>query len=108
MDMYALVEILGKQYKAEKGKTLTIDRLEKEKGEKVVFDSVLLLSDEGNIKIGSPFIKGTRVKATIEDHGKAKKVVIYKYKKRKNYRRKRGFRASFTKIKVDDITASGK
>jgi large subunit ribosomal protein L21 len=106
--MYALVEILGKQYKAEKGKPLTIDKLEKNKGDSVEFDTVLLVSDEGKINIGAPFLKGARVKATVTDQKKGKKIIIYKYKKRKNYRRKRGFRGQYTMIKVDDIIAAGK
>jgi large subunit ribosomal protein L21 len=101
--MYALVEILGKQYKAEKGKTLRVDKLENNLGDKVEFESILLLNDEGKIDIGAPYVKGARIKATVGDMVKGKKVVIYKYKKRKNYRRKRGFRGQYTKITVDDI-----
>ena len=106
--MYALVEILGKQYKAEKGKMLKINKLEKNKGDTIEFESILLLNNDGKINIGAPYLKGALVKATVEEHGKGKKVVIYKYKKRKNYRRKRGFRAQFTSIKVDDIITTGK
>ena len=108
MAMYALVEILGKQYKAEKGKTLVIDKLEKKEGDKIEFDSVLLVSDEGKIAVGSPYCKGTKIKATVGEHGKGKKVIVYKFKKRKDYRRKRGFRAHYTAIKIDDIVTSGR
>ncbi len=102
--MYALVEILGKQYKAEKGKTLTIDRMEKNQGDKVEFDSVLLLNKDGDVNIGAPYLKGASVKATVAGQVRGDKVVIYKYKKRKNYRRTRGFRGQYTTITVDDIT----
>jgi large subunit ribosomal protein L21 len=105
--MYALVEILGKQYKAEKGKTLTIDKLEKNQGDQVEFESILLVNDEGKINVGSPYLKGARVKATVGDQVKGKKVIIYKYKRRKSYRRKRGFRGQYTKITVDEIIGSG-
>ncbi len=101
--MYALVEILGKQYKAEKGKTLTVDRLEKNEGDKIDFDSVLLLNKDGAVDIGTPYLKGASVKATVAGQKKGDKVIIYKYKKRKNYRRKRGFRGQYTNITVDDI-----
>ncbi len=105
--MYALVEILGKQYKAEKGKTLKIDKLEKNQGDKVEFDTILMLSDDGKVNVGAPYLKGARIKATVGDQVKGKKVIIYKYKKRKSYRRKRGFRGQYTNITVDDIIAAG-
>jgi large subunit ribosomal protein L21 len=106
--MYALVEILGKQYKAEKGSTLKIDKIKKDKGEKIEFDSVLLLSDKKEVKVGTPYIKGATIKAQIEDHGKDEKILIYKYKRRKNYHRKRGHRAQFTTIRITDIVSMGK
>ena len=106
--MYALVEIKGKQYKAEKGTLLKIDKLNKNKGDKVEFDSVLLISDNGKIKIGTPFLKGAKVKAEIEDHGKDKKILVFKYKKRKRYRRTRGHRSQFTTIRVNNILTQGK
>jgi large subunit ribosomal protein L21 len=106
--MYALVEILGKQYKAEKGNILKIDKIKKDKGEKIEFDSVLLLSDKNEIKVGTPYIKGLKIKAQIEDHGKDKKIRMYKYKKRKNYHRRIGHRAQFTTIRITDIVGAGK
>ena len=105
--MYALVEILGKQYKAEKGKTLRIDKLEKNQGDKVEFDTILMVSDSGKVNVGTPYLKGARLTATVADQVKGKKVLIYKYKKRKSYRRKRGFRGQYTNITVDDIIAAG-
>ncbi len=101
--MYTLVEIKGKQYKAEKGSLLKVDKIEKNKGEELEFDSVLLVSDQDKIKIGKPYVKGVKVKAVVADHIKDKKIIIFKYKKRKNYRRKQGHRQQFTLIRVQEI-----
>jgi len=101
--MYALVDIKGKQYKAEKGGKLRIDRISKEAGDKVEFDSVLLYSDEDRIEVGTPFVKGIKVTATVEEHVSDKKVIVFKMKRRKGYRRKRGHRQHYTILKVDKI-----
>jgi large subunit ribosomal protein L21 len=101
--MYALVEILGKQYKVEKGSLLKIDHVAQEKGSVIEFPSVLMVSDGDKIKIGSPYLAGVTVKAVIEDHGKNRKVIIGKFKKKKNYRRKAGHREQFSLIKVEGI-----
>ncbi|MBA7564172.1 50S ribosomal protein L21 [subsurface metagenome] len=105
--MYTLVEIKGKQYRAEKGALLKIDRVDKEKGESLEFKSVLFVSDEKKVKIGTPYVKGVKVKAIVEEHGKNKKITIYKYKKRKNYRRKQGHRQQYSLIRVQDIQGLG-
>ncbi len=102
--MYTLVEIKGKQYKAEKGSLLKVDKIEKNKGEELEFDSVLLVSDQDKIKIGKPYVKGVKVKAIVVDHIKDKKIIIFKYKKRKSYRRKQGHRQQFTLIRVKEIS----
>ena len=104
--MYALVEIKGKQYKAEKGATLKIDRLSQVKGEPVDFDTVLLLRDEKTIKVGTPYVDGATVRTTVEEHGKDKKVLVYKFKRRKNYRRKQGHRQQYTLVRVEDIVGA--
>ena len=101
--MYALVEIKGKQYRVEQGSTLRVDKLENPKGDSVVFDSVLLVHDDGGVKIGTPYLDGVSVKTTVGEHGRDKKVMVYKYKRRKNYRRTRGHRQSFTTVTVDEI-----
>jgi large subunit ribosomal protein L21 len=106
--MYALVEIKGKQYKAEKGATLNVDKIKKEKGDKVEFKSVLLVSDKNDVKIGAPYVKGVKIQAQIEDHGKNKKIIVYKYKRRKDYHRKKGHRTQFTTIRITDIIDVGK
>ncbi len=104
--MYALVEILGKQYRAEKGEVIRVARMEGEKGAELEFDSVLLVSDDSDVKIGTPFVAGHKVKATIQEHGRAKKIVIFKYKKRKDYKKKQGHRQDFTVLRVSEIVGA--
>lgn len=104
--MYALVEIKGKQYKAEKGSVIRIDRMESEKGSSVEFDKVLMLSNDKGVKVGAPFLDGIKIQATVEDQIRDKKVVVFKYKKRKNYRRTHGHRQPYTVIKVNEITGA--
>ena len=104
--MYALVEIKGKQYKAEKGNTLKVDKLEGVKGDTVEFDTVLMVHNDDGVKVGTPYVDGAKVSSIVEEHGRDKKVVVYKYKKRKNYRRKQGHRQAFTMIKVEDIVGA--
>ena len=101
--MYALLDIGGKQYKAEQGSVLKIDRLKNDRGDRIEFDTVLLLSDEEEVKIGSPYLAGIKVKAIVEDHRRGGKLEVYKYKRRKGYRRKRGHRQDYTLIKVEEI-----
>jgi large subunit ribosomal protein L21 len=102
--MYALVEIKGKQYKAEKGSVLKVDRFDAEPGNELEFDSVLLVSDEKKVQVGQPYLKGVKVKAVVEEHGRNKKILVFKYKRRKNYRRTRGHRQHFSLLRVQDIS----
>lgn len=101
--MYALVEILGKQYKAEKDAILKIDKVDAENGSVLEFDSVLLLNNDGKVKVGTPYVKGVKISTTVEDHRKDKKVTIIKFKRRKGYRRKQGHRQNYTYVKVNEI-----
>lgn len=101
--MYALVQILGKQYKAEAGSRLKVDKLAKAEGEEVRFESVLLTSDAGKVNVGTPFVPGAAVKAVVEGHGKAKKILVVKFKRRKDYHKKTGHRQPFTVIRVEAI-----
>lgn len=101
--MYALVDIKGKQYKAEKGETLTVDKLDNETGDSLEFDTVLMVGGVDKVKVGTPYVKGVKVKATVEDQIKDKKVLVYKYKRRKGYHKKQGHRQRYSVIKVDDI-----
>ena len=101
--MYALVEIKGKQYKAEKGAVLRVDKFSNEAGEKVEFDSVLYLSGEGDPKVGAPYVEGAKVTAVVKDAFKDKKVKVFKFKRRKGYKRTQGHRQQYTLLQVEDI-----
>jgi len=101
--MYALVDILGKQYKVEPGSVIKIDHVVQEKGSAIDFPSVLMISDGDKAKIGSPYVAGVSVHAIVEDHGRDRKLVFGKYKKKKNYRRRYGHRREFSLIKVEAI-----
>ena len=102
--MYAMVEIQGKQYKAEQDALIRVDRITQETGEAVEFDSVLLLSSDKGVKVGSPFVKGATVKAVVEEHVRDRKVRVLKFKRRKNYSRLTGHRQSYSLIRVKEIT----
>ncbi len=104
--MYALVEIKGKQYRVENGSVLKVDKLEEAAGALVTFDSVLMVHDDAGVKVGTPYVDGVSVKTTVGEHGRGKKILVYKYKKRKNYRRTQGHRQSYTTVTVDEITSA--
>jgi large subunit ribosomal protein L21 len=103
--MYALVEFKGKQYKAEKGALLKVDKIDAEPGSNVDIDSVLLVSGEGEapVAVGAPYVPGAKVSATVESHGKDRKIIVFKYKPKKDYRRKQGHRQQYSIIKIADI-----
>ncbi len=100
--MYALVEIKGKQYKAEKGGLLQVDKIEGAAGDKLEFETVLMLSGD-DVKVGTPYVDGAKVMVTLEDQTKGKKVKIFKYKRRKNYSLRKGHRQKYTTVRVEDI-----
>jgi large subunit ribosomal protein L21 len=102
--MYALVEFKGRQYRAEKGSILRVDKIDAEPGSKLDIESVLLLSKDGSdVAIGAPYVAGAKVSAVVEGHEKGKKIIIFKYKPKKDYRRKTGHRQQYSIIKVEDI-----
>jgi large subunit ribosomal protein L21 len=101
--MYAIFRAQGKQFKAEKGKTLRLPRMAAEAGSKITFDEVLLASDGDRITAGTPTIKGASVKAEVVGEVKGEKIYVFKFKRRKNYRRKTGHRAKFTEIRITDV-----
>ncbi len=101
--MYAIFKALGKQFKAEKGKTLRIPLMDAEPGSKVTFDQVLLSSDGENIRAGTPTVSGASVEAEVVGMGKERKIYVFKFKRRKNYRRKTGHRQKFTEIRITDV-----
>ena len=101
--MYAIIRTGGKQFRAEPGKTLRIPSVAIEPGETISFEDVLLGADGDTVKIGTPGLSGASVSAEVVRHGKGEKIVIFKHKKRKNYRRKQGHRQKFTEVRVNEI-----
>jgi large subunit ribosomal protein L21 len=101
--MYAVVESGGKQYRVQEGETLRVEKLTGEVGQEVTFDSVLLYSDGEKIQIGQPVLAAAAVRGRIVAQGKAPKIIVFKYKRRKRFRRKQGHRQQFTAIKIDKI-----
>jgi len=103
--MYAIIETGGKQLKVEEGQTIYVEKLNAEAGETVTFDKVLFVGGTDDVKIGSPLVDGASVTAKVVEHGRGKKIVVFKLKKRKNYRRKQGHRQPYTKVTVEKINA---
>jgi large subunit ribosomal protein L21 len=101
--MYAIFRALGKQFRAEKGKHLRLPLMAAEPGSKVTFDEVLLSSDGTTIKAGTPLVKGAKVVAEVVGDGKEPKIYVFRFKRRKNYRRKTGHRQKFTEVKITDV-----
>jgi large subunit ribosomal protein L21 len=102
--MYALVEFMGKQYKTEKGALIKVDKIDAEPGTAINIDKVLLVSGD-SVKVGSPYVAGAKVSATVESHGKDSKIIVFKYKPKKDYRRKQGHRQQYSIIKIGEISA---
>lgn len=102
--MYAVVKSGGKQYKVQEGETLRVEKLPGEVGAEITFDDVLLFSDGENVQVGTPRLDNVTVKGTVVEQGQARKIIVFKYKRRKRYRRKQGHRQQFTAVKVDSIT----
>jgi large subunit ribosomal protein L21 len=107
--MYALIEFKGKQYKAEKDALLRVEKVNAEPGSSLNIDTVLLVSKEGaegvpdTVNVGTPYVSGVSVSATVESHGKGDKIIVFKYKPKKDYRRKQGHRQQYSVIKIGDI-----
>ena len=103
--MYAVVATGGKQYRVEKGQVLRVEKITGDVGSEVTFDNVLMFSDGENVNIGQPTLDNVKVSGHIVEQGKAKKVIVFKYKRRKRYRRKQGHRQQFTAVQIDAIEA---
>jgi len=103
--MYAIIEIAGKQYKVEKDTVFNVDRLKKAESS-ITIDKVLLYSNEGDIRVGNPYLNNVQVKAEVLGELKGNKVLGIKFKKRKNYTRTVGHRAIYSQLKISDVTAS--
>ncbi len=101
--MYAVIQTGGKQYKVTEGEILKVEKLDGVAGETLTIDKVLMIKDDNGTRIGSPTVQNARVVAEVIEQGRNKKIVVYKYKKRKNYRRKQGHRQAFTRIKIEKI-----
>lgn len=101
--MYAVFRTGGKQFRAEPGGRIRVPALEAEAGDSVTFDDVLLTSDGDEVKVGSPVVDGATVKAEVVGHGRGDKVIVFKRKRRKGFRRKQGHRQDYTEIRVDEI-----
>lgn len=101
--MYAVIETGGKQYRVQEGDIVRVEKLDVQEGEKVDLSKVLLISNEDGIVVGKPYIDGAKVEATVIEHGKDRKIVIFKYKPKKDYRKKQGHRQPYTKIKIEKI-----
>ncbi|HYC31396.1 MAG TPA: 50S ribosomal protein L21 [Gemmatimonadales bacterium] len=101
--MYAIFRAKGKQFRAEKGKTLRLPLLDAEAGSKVTFDEVLLSSDGQTIRTGAPLVSGAAVEAEVVREGKEPKIYVFKFKRRKNYRRKTGHRQRYTEVRITDL-----
>lgn len=102
--MYAVIQTGGKQYRVEEGQTIFVEKLDVAEGDVVTFDEVLFVGGD-NPKVGAPLVKGATVTAKVEKHGKGKKIVVFKYKPKKNYRKKRGHRQPYTRLVVEKINA---
>ncbi len=103
--MYAVIKTGGKQYRVIPGERLKVEKLEVEVGGTVTLDQILMVSDGTKTTIGSPIIKGATVKVTVLSHGRGDKVMIFKFRRRKHYRKTQGHRQSFTEIKIETIAA---
>ena len=103
--MYAVVATGGKQYRVQEGDTLRIEKIPGEVGAQVAFDRVLMVSDGDDVKIGQPVLENAVVNGTIVEQGKGRKILVFKYKRRKRYRRKQGHRQLFTAVKIGTIEA---
>jgi len=99
--MFAIIETGGKQYRVSVGEELYVEKLEAAPEAEVVFDKVLMLDE----KVGAPYVEGAKVTAVVEKHGKGKKIIVYKYKSKKNYHKKQGHRQPYTKVKITAINA---
>lgn len=103
--MYAIVRIAGKQYRAEVGKTIVVEKLAHEVGDSVELDQVLLVSDGEQTQIGQPLVAGVSVSAEVVEQFRGKKIIVFKYRFKKRYRRKQGHRQSYTRLAINQIGA---
>ncbi|HEY4544455.1 MAG TPA: 50S ribosomal protein L21 [Tissierellaceae bacterium] len=101
--MYAVIETGGKQYRVQEGDVIFVEKLDVEAGETVEFDKVLVVANDNGLNIGKPVVEGAKVEASVVEQGKGKKVIVFKYKAKKNYKKKQGHRQPYTKVKIEKI-----
>ena len=106
--MYAIIESCGKQYKVAEGDVVFFEKLDAEEGKKVIFDKVVLVSEDGKVQVGNPYVKDVKVEGKVVAHGKGKKILVYKMKPKKNYRRMQGHRQPYTKVEITTINLAAK
>lgn len=102
--MYAIFQQNSHQYKAEENETLRLEKLPAQVGEKVTFDKVLAVRQDGEVVVGTPYVEGARVTGTIVQQGRGRKIRVFKYKSKKHYKRQRGHRQAFTAVRIDEIS----
>ena len=103
--MYAIIKTGGKQYLVAEGDVVMVEKLEAAEGDAVVFDQVLTVVNDGDVKVGKPLVEGAKVTGKVEAQGKARKILVFKYKAKSNYRRRQGHRQPFTKVVIEKIEA---
>ncbi|GAF26283.1 ribosomal protein L21 [Moorella thermoacetica Y72] len=103
MPVYAIIMTGGKQYRVSEGDTLRVEKLPAEVGEKVVLDKVLAVGEGADLKVGKPYVEGAKVTASVQAQDKAPKIIVFKYKPKKNYRRKQGHRQPYTQLQIEKI-----
>jgi large subunit ribosomal protein L21 len=103
--MYAVIKTGGKQYRVSEGSVLRVEKLDDAAGDKIEFDSVLLVGEGEDVRVGTPFVEGSKVEATVQSQGRSRKVDVIKFKRRKNYKRAHGHRQAYTEIRVTGISA---
>ena len=106
--MYAIIEACGRQYKVEEGTTVFFEKLGEEEGKKVSFDKVILVSNDNKVEVGNPYVKGAKVEGKVVANGRGKKVLVFKYKAKKNERKTRGHRQDYTKVEITSIKLASK
>ncbi len=103
--MYAIIETGGKQYKVQEGEVVFIEKLAQDEGASVTFDKVVAVSNDDKVDFGVPYVSSATVQAKVLSHGKDKKIIVFKYKPKKGYRRKNGHRQPYTKVQIEKINA---
>ena len=106
--MYAIIESCGKQYKVAEGDVVFFEKLDAEEGKTITFDKVILVSEDGKVQVGVPYVKGVKVEGKVISHGKGKKIIVFKMKAKKNERTKQGHRQPYTKVEITGIKTAAK